>query len=241
MKFIPMAAVSALLALTASTTFADEKIVTEDGVATFSTFKPAQARIEAGTTGYGGAFSWSPNPYVGLTLGYNGGEVSWSDDISVNGAKYDLEMDNNNVYLNVEMRPFANWFYVAAGVGYLDNEYEIKGKPNGGTYKIDGKFFNANDVGNLRGKMNYENNISPYLGIGFSPAITSRWGVFGEIGAYYSDNPSVSLNADNNLALALDGSGVTSGQAIANDREAIREDDKYEWLPVAKLGLSFRF
>jgi hypothetical protein len=74
------------LASTATFAFADEKVVTEDGVATFSTFKPAAVRAEVGTTGYGGAISWSPNPYVGVTLGYNGGDISWSDDLSVNGS-----------------------------------------------------------------------------------------------------------------------------------------------------------
>jgi hypothetical protein len=34
-----------------------------------------------GTTGYGGALLWTANPYVGLALGYNGGDISWSDDL----------------------------------------------------------------------------------------------------------------------------------------------------------------
>ncbi|MGV2482198.1 UNVERIFIED_CONTAM: hypothetical protein IGO34_35965, partial [Salmonella enterica subsp. enterica serovar Weltevreden] len=79
-----------------------------------------------GTTGYGGALLWTANPYVGLALGYNGGDISWSDDLSINGTKYDMDMDNKLAYLNAEIRPWgestnrwAQGMYVAAGVGYV--------------------------------------------------------------------------------------------------------------------------
>src|SRR5690606_41802608 len=85
---------------------------------------------EVGTTGYGGAISWNANPYVGVTLGYNGGDFSWSDDLSINGSKYELDMDNNLTYLNAEIRPWANWFYIASGVGYVDIYYEIERRVN---------------------------------------------------------------------------------------------------------------
>lgn len=242
MKMFKILAVTAL-AGTATFAFADEKVVTEDGVATFSTFKPAAVRAEVGTTGYGGAISWSPNPYVGVTLGYNGGDISWSDDLSINGSDYDMEMENNLTYLNAEIRPWANWFYVAAGVGYVDNEYSLE--RNVGTnasFTVDGSRFNAStsDV-RINGDLTYENDIAPYVGLGFSPSITSRWGVFGEVGAYYNGNPTVNLNA-NPAALGLVGDdGRTLSQAIDDEATAIRNDDKYEWLPVAKLGVTYRF
>ena len=242
MKMLKILAVTAL-AGSATFAFADEKVVTEDGVATFSTFKPAAVRAEVGTTGYGGAISWSPNPYVGVTLGYNGGDISWSDDLSINGSDYDMEMENNLTYLNAEIRPWANWFYVAAGVGYVDNEYSLE--RNVGTnasFTVDGSRFNAGttDV-RIAGDLTYENDIAPYVGLGFSPSITSRWGVFGEVGAYYNGNPTVNLNA-NPAALGLVGDdGRTLSQAIDDEATAIRNDDEYEWLPVAKLGVTYRF
>ncbi len=246
MKNLSILAVSAAVMLAASPVFADEKVVTDEGVATFSFFKPAQVRAEVGTTGYGGAVSYNVNPYVGVTLGYNGGDISWSDDVKVNGATYDLDMDNNNVYLNAEIRPWANWFYVAAGTAYIDNDYDLQGRAAGSdTIKINGENYVAatpNGVGSVTGTMKYKNNLAPYLGLGLSPSITDRFGVFGEVGAYYTGNPEVRLNA-NNLTYA--GTGIDpngSAQQAANvDANKIRNDDKYEWLPVAKVGLSFRF
>ncbi len=236
-------AVSALALAASSAMAADETIVTDEGVAEFSFFKPASVRAEVGTTGYGGAISWSANPYVGVTLGYNGGDISWSDDISVNGTKYDLDMDNNLTYLNAEIRPWANWFYMAAGVAYIDNDYGLEGRTGAdGTITVDGNRYQTvgGTTGRVTGDLSYKNNIAPYVGIGFSPAITNRWGVFGEIGAYYNGNPTVNLASTSNFT-PLDPSAPDIDTALRNEEREIRNDNEYEWLPVAKLGVSFRF
>lgn len=237
-------AVSVLAATAGSVMAADERIVTDEGVAEFSFFKPAAVRAEVGTTGYGGAISWNANPYVGVTLGYNGGDISWTDDLSINGSKYDLDMDNNLTYLNAEIRPWANWFYMAAGVAYIDNDYSLERRPGtNASFTVDGARFNAGNTDvRINGDLSYKNNIAPYVGIGFSPAITNRWGVFGEVGAYYNGNPTVSLTA-NPEAYTIDRAddGRSLEQALADERDALRNDNKYEWLPVAKLGVSFRF
>ncbi len=239
-------ALSVLAAATTSVMAADEVIVTDEGVAEFSFFKPAAVRAEVGTTGYGGAISWNANPYVGVTLGYNGGDISWSDDLSINGNEYDLDMDNNLTYLNAEIRPWANWFYMAAGVAYIDNEYKLERRPGtNASFTVDGSRF-TNDTGadvRINGDLSYKNNIAPYVGIGFSPAITNRWGIFGEIGAYYNGNPTVSLRA-NPEALATVGEGDDGrslARALEDEEREIRNDNEYKWLPVAKLGVSFRF
>ncbi|MCU4614920.1 ornithine uptake porin CarO [Acinetobacter lwoffii] len=237
-------AVSVLALAASSAMAADETIVTDEGVAEFSFFKPASVRAEVGTTGYGGAISWSANPYVGVTLGYNGGDISWSDDLSISGNDYDLDMDNNLTYLNAEIRPWANWFYMAAGVGYIDNDYGLERRPGtNASFTVDGSRFANTTGGDVRisGDLSYKNNIAPYVGIGFSPAITNRWGVFGEIGAYYNGNPTANLTANPEALLLVGDDGRTLGQALNDEEREIRNDNEYEWLPVAKLGVSFRF
>ncbi len=234
-------AVSILAAAAGSAMAADETIVTDEGVASFSFFKPAAVRAEVGTTGYGGAISYNANPYVGVTLGYNGGDISWSDDLSVNGSDYDIDMDNNNVYLNAEIRPWANWFYMAAGVAYVDNDYDLDrriGASEG--FTVNGTDFVAGTSGaRINGQLSYKNNLAPYVGIGFSPAITNRWGVFGEIGAFYNGNPNVNLTASGTAITTEPGTDFAT--AVEREERDIENDNKYEWLPVAKLGVSFRF
>src|SRR5690606_9425755 len=154
--------------------------------------------------------------------------------------------DNNLTYLNAEIRPWANWFYMTGGVAYIDSDYGLERRPGtNASFTVDGSRFTNSTGADVRinGDLSYKNNIAPYLGIGFSPAITNRWGVFGEIGAYYNGNPSVNLSANPEAlaAVGLGDDGRSLAQALADEEREIRNDNEYEWLPVAKLGVSFRF
>ena len=241
MKAVRILLSAGILTAIAGTTFAaDERIVTDEGVATFSFLKPASVRAEVGTTGYGGAISYNANPHVGVTLGYNGGDISWSDDVKVNGSTYDLDMENNNVYLNAEIRPWANWLYVATGVAYLDNDYDLTRNVDATrAFRVNNQDFLANAGGvKIDGKMEYKNDIAPYLGFGFAPKVYKNIGVFGEVGAYYTGNPKVTLTST--------GTATTAGsqsltEAVNAEANKIANDDKYQWLPVGKVGVSFSF
>ena len=243
MKTLHTILAASVLAAVAGSAMADTAVVKDGYAFDRNQLIPTGVRAEVGTTGYGGALLWTANPYVGLALGYNGGDISWSDDLSINGTKYDMDMDNNLTYLNAEIRPWgtstnrwAQGLYVAAGVGYVDSEYDLKKRSSDGTIKVNGNNYNFN--GEVSGKMGYENNIAPYVGLGLAPKINQNWGVFGEVGAYYTGNPSVNLTATGLQEVG----GSTSGQTAAdNEARKIANDDKYEWMPVAKLGVSYHW
>ncbi|MFV5481174.1 MULTISPECIES: ornithine uptake porin CarO [Acinetobacter] len=248
MKTLHTILAASVLAAVAGSAMADTAVVKDGYAFDRNQLIPTGVRAEVGTTGYGGALLWTANPYVGLALGYNGGDISWSDDLSIDGTKYDMDMDNNLTYLNAEIRPWgaspskwAQGVYVAAGVGYIDNEYGLEKRLNNAndTLKIGDQNFNApSGQGYVKGDMSYKNDIAPYLGLGFAPKINNNWGVFGEVGAFYTGNPSVNLES---VGLQEVG-GVDNGQAAANrEAEKIRNDDKYEWMPVAKLGVSYHW
>ena len=248
MKTLTTVLTAALLTAMAGTAMAEE-VVVQDGYAfEKNQLIPTGVRAEVGTTGYGGALLWTANPYVGLALGYNGGDISWTDDVSIDGTKYDMDMDNKLAYLNAEIRPWgasanrwAQGVYMAAGVGYVDSEYDLTKSLNNSndTLSIDGKNYNApTGSGSMSGKVGYDNKIAPYLGLGFAPKINQNWGVFGEVGAYYTGNPTANLNA---VGLQEVGGTETGAQAAERLENRIINDDKYEWLPVAKLGVSYHF
>lgn len=227
---------------------ADTAVVKDGYVFEQNQLMPTGVRAEAGTTGYGGALLWTANPYVGLALGYNGGDVSWSDDVKVNGSTYDLDMDNNNVYLNAEIRPWgasanrwAQGVYVAAGAAYLDNDYDLDRRVSGSrNFTVNNVDFQSNPEGvHINGKMSYKNDIAPYLGLGFAPKISKNWGVFGEVGAYYTGNPSVSLQTVSGGAVNTSGANLDA--ELANEANKIANDDKYQWMPVGKVGLSYHW
>ena len=235
MKKLSLIAIATTMTAFAGTAMAEEPVINDGRIS--NQLMPTSVRAEAGTTGYGGAVTWTANPYVGVTLGYNGGDVSWSDDLSVDGVKYDMDMKNNLTYLNAEVRPWgtssnmwANSLYMAAGVGYVDSEYTLKSKAGSGSIEIDGK---QTDFESVTGKVNYNNDIAPYLGLGFAPKITDRVGVFGEVGAYYTGNPQAKLTGV--------GGTAADQELLAEHERNVANDDKYEWMPVAKLGVSYHF
>ena len=242
MKVLKLLAVTAALSAS-GLAMADGSVVDQGYAFEANQLIPTGARLEVGTTGYGGALLWTANPYVGLALGYNGGDISWTDDVSINGTKYDADMDNKLAYLNAEIRPWgasqniwAQGLYVAAGVGYVDSEYDLKKRSNDGTIKVNGNNYNFN--GELSGKMSYENNIAPYVGFGFAPKITKNIGVFGEVGAYYTGNPSVNLASKGEF---VNVNGANFDRDLAAEENKIRNDDKYKWLPVGKVGVSYHW
>ena len=241
MKYLKTALVASVLTTAAGTTMADGAVIKDGYVFEQNKLIPTGARAEVGTTGYGGAIQWTASPYVGLSLGYNGGNISWRDDLSVNGTKYDVDMDNNNVYLNAEIRPWgtsdnrwAQGTYFAAGVAYLDTDYDLTQRSKDGNVKHNGTNYSYN--GELRGQMNYKNNIAPYVGVGIAPKFSKNWGVFGEIGAYYTGNPTVNLDADGTFINANGGSAEADLKA---EQQKIANDDKYAWMPVGKVGVNF--
>lgn len=245
MKTLRVLAIAAAVLTANSAMAADQVVVTDEGVGSFSFFKPFGVRVEAGTTGYGGALVYSASPNADVVIGYNGGDISYSNDLSIDGVTYDLEQENNTSYLNAQLRPFANSFHVALGVAYTDNEYAVTGNPNGNgalsVYRIDGKDFSAAAVGDLKGRVQYKNDIVPYVGIGFSPAITTRFGLFGQIGAYYTGNPEVSLTATGSKATLSSDGTTTLGAALGNEERKVAEDDTFKFQPVAKVGATLRF
>ena len=247
MKTLRVMLAAGVLTAIAGTAFADEQIVKESAYGLPSYLAPVSVRAEVGTTGYGGAVSYRVNPYVGVTLGYNGGDISWSDELKVNGSKYDIDMDNNNTYLNAEIFPWgaseslARSLYVAAGVAYIDNEYKLDRRiSQGRNFTINKTDFNADSNIHLKGDMKYDNDIAPYLGFGFAPQVYKNIGVFGEVGAYYTGNPTATLQNVNG-GTATNGSGASLNDEIAKEERNIENKSKYEWMPVAKVGVSFSF
>ena len=248
MKAVRILLSAGILTAIAGTTFAaDEQVVQESAYGLPSYLAPVSVRAEVGTTGYGGAISYRVNPYVGVTLGYNGGDISWSDELKVNGSKYDIDMDNNNTYLNAEIFPWgaseslARSLYVAAGVAYIDNEYKLDRRiSQGRNFTINKKDFNAASNIHLKGDMKYDNDIAPYLGFGFAPQVYKNIGVFGEVGSYYTGNPSVSLKQVAGSD-QMNGKGDWLSDAIKGEEQKINDKSRYEWMPVAKVGVSFKF
>ena len=211
---------------------------------------PASVSAEVGTLGYGANIGWSMNEKTELQAGWAGGDVAdlFGGDFDANDVNYDVDSDFSNPYLGVQLRPTGNWFTMGAGIIIPDNDFDVTANSEGGTYKIDDVSYNADDVGTLQGTMEHRNKLAPYATIGFRPNITNNFGVFGEIGAAYMGKTEASVDAtnpDNDVRISNGvtdvPSGLTAGD-VANLAEQELEDKDYlEWMPIVKVGATYRF
>ena len=209
---------------------------------------PAAISAEVGSLGYGANIGWALNDKTELQAGWAGGDVAdlFGGDFDANDVNYDVDADFSNPYLGVQLRPMANWFTMGAGIIVPDNDIEVTSNPNGGVYKVDGKQYNANDVGALKGTIDHRNKLAPYATIGFRPNITNNFGLFGEIGAAYMGKTDATVNSVGGASgFIRDENGVVTGEtsaSVANKAQNELEDkDWLEWFPIVKLGATYRF
>ena len=209
---------------------------------------PAAVSAEIGTLGYGANIGWSLNDKVELQAGWAGGDVSdIKDNFDVNDIEYDItDSDFSNPYLGVQMRPAANWFTMGAGIIVPDNDFNVRANAKGPNFRINNVDYNAAETGTLEGTMEHRNKLAPYATIGFRPNITNNFGLFGEIGAAYmgkTDATVTSSNPNGNVtATTVNGTTIVKGSDVAKAAEKELEDkDWLEWMPIVKLGATYRF
>lgn len=220
------------------------------GTKTFfqTAINPASVSAEVGTLGYGANIGWSLNEKTELQAGWAGGDVAdlFGGDFDANDVNYDVDADFSNPYLGVQLRPTGNWFTMGAGIIVPDNDIDVRANAEGPNFRIDNVDYNAKETGTLSGTMKHRNKLAPYGTIGFRPNITNNFGLFGEIGAAYmgtTDATVVSSNSGKQVT-ATTVNGVTKVDAddVAKAAERELEDkDWLEWMPIVKLGATYRF
>ena len=214
---------------------------------------PAAVSAEVGTLGYGANLAWGLNDKTEIQAGWAGGDVAdlFGGDFDANDVNYDVDTDFSNPYMGVQLRPAANWFTVGAGIIVPDNEITATANPEdagpNGYYPVDGaRYFvgtpdaNADydvargdltNVGGVSAELEHRNKLAPYATIGFRPNITNNFGVFGELGAAYLGKTDAKVNA----------TGVSGQVAEQQIKQELEDEDYIEWMPIVKLGATYRF
>lgn len=236
-----------------------------DGTKTLfkTAMNPGAVSAEIGTLGYGANISWSLNDKTELQVGWSGGNIDVDTDVGgtdsiINWKKvlgggfenYDgnlkMEADMSNPYLGVQMRPMSNWLTVGTGVIFANNDYSVKLANKEQTQY---KQYDIPADTTIAVNVEYENDIAPYLTVGFRPNLDKKWGMFGEVGAVYVGESQNRAK----IILSPDASGkipeellTTSGgkQKVTKVEQEIQQkfDDKLsKWYPIAKVGLTYRF
>ena len=196
---------------------------------------PASVSAEVGTLGYGANIGWSMNEKTELQAGWAGGDVAdlFGGDFDADDVNYDVDADFSNPYLGVQLRPTGNWFTMGAGIIVPDNDIDVRANSEDGNYRINDVDYSADDVGTLQGTIEHRNKLAPYATIGFRPNITNNFGVFGEVGAAYMGKTDANVTATGNTPEA-----TAAAQAAEQELE---DKDWLEWMPIVKVGATYRF
>jgi hypothetical protein len=213
---------------------------------------PASVSAEAGTLGYGASLGFSVNEKTELQAGWAGGDAAelFGGDFDANDVNYDIDTDFSNPYLGVQLRPMANWFTMGAGIIVPDNEItataNAKDAGDNGYYPVDGaRYFvgtpdagqvdvargDITEVGGVQADLEHRNKLAPYLTVGFRPNITNNFGVFGELGAAYLGKTTATVNAN----------GANGALAEDQIKKELEDENYLEWMPIVKLGATYRF
>ncbi|MGP5103363.1 hypothetical protein ACTXMF_10480 [Psychrobacter celer] len=220
------------------------------GTKTFfqTAINPAAVSAEVGTLGYGANIAWGLNENTELQAGWAGGDVAdlFGGDFDANDVNYDVDADFSNPYIGVQLRPAANWFTMGAGIIVPDNDIDVRANAEGPNFRINNVDYNASETGTLSGTMEHRNKLAPYGTIGFRPNIGNNWGVFGEIGAAYMGKTDATVTSSNSgqqvTATTVNGTTTVDADVVAKAAEQELEDKDYlEWMPIVKVGATYRF
>ena len=205
----------------------------------------AQAQVgvsgDLGTTGVGAHLVYGFTPTLNGRLGVN----YFQHDFTKRSGQitYDLDGKLQTVDALLDWYPRAGGaFRLTAGVFYNDTRFDAVASPDGlGTFRLNGRPYNAADVGLLVGKVDFR-KAAPYIGIGWGNALGAErgWSFGGDLGAFYQGKARVSLRSVNCTVQSDLCNRLASDVAVEEARLADDASD-YKVYPVLRASLSYRF
>jgi hypothetical protein len=190
---------------------------------------------QAGLAGFGAVGEWAIDNTWSISAGYTA--LNYKTTTKTDGSKYDIDVQVRNPQLFVNWSPFAGYFRISAGLLPQDSQIKVNAlKNSAGLIVVDGTPYPGIDT--LGGKADFANSVSPALTIGWqTPQDKLGLGFSASLGAVYTGTPDVSIKATGSTA-----NNSVAQQAIERERKKLENDlSKYQVLPIAQLGLLYRF
>ena len=231
-KCIPACAVAALLALPSFTALALPDIA---------------VGVTGGSAGIGGQVTTGILPFVNVRGSIQGFDISRS--IDENGVDYKgkVKLFTYGAYLDVY--PFIKGPRLSAGLVGNANKVRLRATcPD--TCEVGNLTVSGQDA-QVNGRLGF-NNVSPYLGLGFSnPMQGLPFYVGFDVGVLFHGKPKPRLSAAGTGTIT-DANGTRENVDLANDPDvqaaiATEQDnlaadiDKYKFYPVVQLNVGWRF
>ncbi len=194
--------------------------------------------IRAGTLGAGVELSYALSQRAALRLnadGYNRTQSKTQDNIA-----YDMKLKLQTVSLLGDWFPFANNFRISAGAMLNGNKFSLKGLPTGGTYTINGRTYNASDVGSFDAAVDF-NKAAPYFGIGYGRPINSGLSLIFDLGVMSQGSPKSKIDVTCGPATPPATCSNLQSDAAAEQSKLDESLHNFKYYPVISLGLAYTF
>ena len=194
--------------------------------------------VKGGTSGLGVEGTFGISRFLNLRGGYNW--ASFTSKGKIEKVKYDLKFDMDNVPVMLDWHPFAGIFRISAGAFFQSDSYVKLDAQNKKSSKIGNHHYGPEVVGTLKGRIDVEDDVTPYVGIGFGNSVGK------DVALSLSLDIGV-LFQSYDVKLTSTGAGMYSQYPMFRDdldRERKRVQDKADdWkiYPVVALSLAYHF
>lgn len=184
------------------------------------------AGIQGNGTGFGPGIAYSVSP--SFTVHGIGNSASFNYDRASDGLDDDFGLDLLSGGGILDYHPMQNGFHISVGALYNGDETDL-------TSTAAGFAMPGNASANLRGDLEFNSTIAPYLGVGYDTTFTSRnnWSFVMRAGVLYQGDPAVT---------ATEPAGPAPATDLTNDVDLIEDDlSLFRFYPVISVGVTYRF
>ena len=192
---------------------------------------------DIGTTGYGITGVKQLHDYPNWAVRVGAHKYSKTFTTTDNKADYDFDLDLGDVQLMADYHPWMSSFKVTLGALYNGTDFKGKIKPRGTKFTFNNVEYDVGDIGNVDTKVDFDNSIAPYIGIGWDTSFNKpekSWGFTFNLGVAYSGSAKVSYDPKVKTQALLDDLEV--------EKKSLQDDlDKYKYLPYISIGFNYKF
>jgi hypothetical protein len=193
-----------------------------------------------GTTGVGGDIGWGLAPTLNARIGYSA--LNFKRDVNSGDVHYDGKVKLSNLSGLLDWSPLPGPFRLTGGVILNDNRYNVNAQPgSNATYTVNGRTYQASDVGSLSGTVKPGRQAAPYLGIGYGNIAAAGVNFFFDLGVMFQGSPKASLNASCSPSLSASQCSQLQSDTAEEARRLEDKLSRYKYYPVANIGITIGF
>ncbi len=207
-------------------------------------WKNVSLGADVGTTGIGLTVVKPIDEHPNWAVRVGAHKYSKNFTTTDNEADYDFDLDLSDVQLMADYHPWMTSFKVTLGALYNGTDFNGKINPRGSSYTFNGVTYSTSQIGTVDTKVDFDNSIAPYIGIGWDTSFNKpnkTWGFTFNLGVAYSGSAKVSYTPTFGSSVP----DATKQEILNNleiEKKSLQDDlDKYKYLPFVSIGFNYKF